>query len=84
MYDAIKSGTRRVTFAPRRWAASRTMRATCAWVSGSKYTAAQRERIAASIASGSRVVAPISTKSAGAPSRNSFFTYAGTFGSCSS
>ena len=35
---------------------------------------AQRERIAGSIASGSRVVAPIRMKSAGAPSAKSFFT----------
>jgi hypothetical protein len=74
VYDAMSSGTRRAVRAQPLCAASRTMRAICAWVSGSKYTAAQRERIAASIASGSRVVAPISTKSAGAPSRKSFFT----------
>ena len=38
----------------------------------------QRERIAGSISSGSRVVAPIKTKSAGAPSLNRRLMYAGT------
>jgi hypothetical protein len=46
----------------------------CGSDSGSNCTSAQRERIAASISSGSRVVAPINTKSAGAPSRNNFLT----------
>ena len=55
-----------------------TMVSTSSGRSGSKNTSAHRERIAGLISCGSRVVAPMRMKSAGAPSRNNFLIYAGT------
>ncbi|HHY12755.1 MAG TPA: AAA family ATPase [Firmicutes bacterium] len=55
-----------------------------AGVSASKNTSAHLDRSAGLISSGSLVVAPTSTKSAGAPWLNSRFTYSGTRGSSGS
>ena len=70
--------------APSRLIAPWTIERIWCSVSGEKKISAQRERIAGSMSSGSRVVAPIRMKSAGAPSRKRRLTYSGTFGALSS
>jgi len=79
--SAIASGTPASISTCRRLAASSTIFTMWDSVSGAKKTSAARERIAGLISEASRVVAPIKTKSAGAPSSKSFRIYFGTLGS---
>ncbi len=65
VYDAMSCATPRGARAPSRLIAPCTIVRICSCVNGEKKISAQRERIAGSMSSGSRVVAPIRMKSAG-------------------
>ena len=84
VYSAISSFTPSSNSTPSFFDAFTTISSKWAGINGSKYISAHRERSAGFMCRASRVVAPMSTKSAGAPSSNNFFMYGGVRGSVGS